>query len=252
MLSLFFHIFNSTLNEENDMFKNTKIHKGKLAKRIVYDLTTGEPKPVERVDKNTNANNPNVGTYQEANNGDLIVKCHWSNDKPSIILDIYGDDNVKLKDIDASNFLINLNPLHIKWLTTKDNSMFLPKGCGWDGVFSESDKVKYLSLQNNLPKDLPESILDRISQACYYTGLKEVDKPWRSQQAKLKPILHVEQDFDLAIEIFSDNTSEVTTITEATGFEITKDTVKFILIKFLPLKLKGNEKFEWETIQINH
>ena len=234
------------------MLKNVKYHGGLCTKRIVFSVTTGLPKPVGRVDKNTKNDNAYAGTYQEISNGDLLVKSIWENGKPIVTMEVIGGKGTILDDIDFTEFLLNLNPLWIKWLTTDDNNVFLPKGCGWDGVFSENDKLKFVALQQNLPSNLPQEIVDRITKACYFTALKEIDKQWFIQHAGLNPVVPVSSEYDLAIEEFTDGTSEVTVVNEEFAYQVTKETIRYILIKFIPLKVKGAEKLEWNIININH
>lgn len=234
------------------MLKNVKYHSGKCTKRIVFNSVTGLPKPVARVDKNTKTDNTYAGTYQDITNGDLILRCIWENGVPILKLEVINEKDKSVESIDFTQFLLNLNPLWLKWLTTNDDNLFLPKGCGWDGVFSENDKLKYVTLQQNLPAGLPQEIVDRIANACYFTSMKEVDKKWKVQHSSLSPLVAVDKEFSIAIEEFRDGTSEVTTVTEDFAYQITKDTIKYLLIKFVPLKVKGAEKLEWEIIQINH
>lgn len=234
------------------MLKNVKYHSGKCTKRIAFNPITGIPKPVARADKNNKADYMYTGTYQDLRNGDLIVRCIWEDGKAIVNLEINNDKDRTVESIDFTQFLLNLNPLWVKWLTTDDGNVFLPKGCGWDGVFSENDKLKYLTLQQNLPNGLSQEVINRITNACYFTALKEIDKTWKIQHAGLSPLVPVNKEYHLAIEEFKDGTCEVTHVKEEFAYQITDDTVKYVLIKFVPLKVKGAEKIEWEIIQINH
>lgn len=234
------------------MLKNVKYHSGKCSKRIVFNRVTGLPNPVGRVDKNVKIDNPYAGTYQIINNDDLIVRCIWENGKPEVTMEIVNDTGRPIESIDFAQMLISLNPLWVRWLTSDDGNLFLPKGCGWDGVFSENDKLKYVILQENLPSGIPQELVDKITNACYFTSLKEVDKPWTVLHAGLTPAVPVSSEYEYVIEEFNDGTVEVTKVTQDLVFQVTKDTTRYLLIKFIPLKMKGAEKMEWNTIKINH
>lgn len=234
------------------MIKNFLNNEPTKRKQIVI-TPNGTISPVVRADKSVK-NTQSSGTYQKAEAGDFIVVT---------IFELTGETCLKIyqatethcvappKGCNLLGVIQALTPAVMNWLTSDDDNQFLPVGVGWDGIYSASDLVKIDLVSKRFPSNLPKDLSDRLIRAAYFTPNASLYSPPEVIAPALTPTITVkESEWDVMVVVDTNDVVHVTHLEHNVSISTVSGVSQIVLVRFKPLKVKGNEQLELKTYNV--